>query len=785
MADHFEKFHVIKRDGKSVPMEYDKIQRRIQRMAIEMKPQLSDVIDSAAITQKVVAGVMSGMHTSEIDTLLAETCAYITDHPDYLVLAARIAVSNLQKETPGTFAEVVNILKENVAPVVNVKTPLVSDELVSIVNEHAKDIEKQISYDRDFMFSYFGLKSLKIGYLQSVNKKTVERPQHMFMRVALGLHGRDLAAAFETYKYMADHYFIHATPTLFNAGTPTPQLSSCFLLTMKEDSIDGIYTTLKKCALISKNAGGIGVSTTNIRATQSYIRGTNGESNGLVPMLRVFNDTARYVDQGGNKRKGAFAMYLEPWHTDVVEFLDLKKNHGKEEQRARDLFYALWVPDLFMRRVENDEMWSLFCPNETPGLTDTWGEQFEALYIGYEKEGRARKTMRAQELWFRILESQIETGTPYILYKDACNKKSNQKNLGTIRSSNLCCEIIEYTAPDEIAVCNLASIALPRLVKRLGKTVVFDFKLLHRVVKIVTRNLNKIIDINYYPVKEARKSNMRHRPIGIGVQGLADVFIAMRYPWDSIEARLLNAEIFETIYFAALEASCELAMLHGPYETFKGSPISAGLFQFDLWGDDKEHTPVSDRWDWEGLRTRVMEFGVRNSLVTAPMPTATTSHILGNNECFEPYTSNMYVRRVLAGEFIVFNRSLVEDLADQGLWTPEIKQRIKKNNGSVQGIEAIPEHIRNLYKTVWEISQRTLIDMASDRGRFVDQSQSMNLFLATPTFESLGAMLFYGWKKGLKTGIYYLRTRPVTTPQQFTVIAPTEACPRDCDSCGA
>jgi ribonucleoside-diphosphate reductase alpha chain len=595
-----------------------------------------------------------------------------------------------------------------------------------------------------------------------IDGKVVERPQHLLMRVAVGIHGEDIPAAIETYNLLSEKWFTHATPTLFNAGTPKPQLSSCFLLTMKDDSIDGIYDTLKQTAKISQSAGGIGLSIHNVRAKGSYIKGTGGTSNGIVPMLRNFDMTARYVDQGGGKRKGSFAIYLEPWHADVFEFLELKKNHGKEEMRARDLFYAMWIPDLFMKRIENNEMWSLFCPNEAPGLADCWGEEFERLYEKYEKEGKFRKQIKAQDLWFEILEAQIETGTPYMLYKDAANRKSNQKHLGTIKSSNLCTEIIEYTAPDEVAVCNLASIALPKFVTEEGK---FDHQKLYEITKVVTRNLNKVIDINYYPVEEARKSNMRHRPIGIGVQGLADAFILLRMPFDSEEARGLNKDIHETIYFAAMEASMELSKLNGPYETFKGSPVSKGIFQFDMWGV----TPESGRWDWENLKREVKQNGVRNSLLLAPMPTASTSQILGNNECFEPYTSNIYTRRTLSGEFIVANKHLMKDLISAGLWSETMRQKLIAANGSVQQIAEIPQNIKDIYKTVWEISQKAIIDMSADRGAFICQSQSLNIHLTNPNFGKLTSMHFYAWKKGLKTGMYYLRSTAAADAIKFTV----------------
>ncbi|MFT3908191.1 MAG: ribonucleoside-diphosphate reductase subunit alpha [Ferruginibacter sp.] len=640
------------------------------------------------------------------------------------------------------------------------KLPLIADDVMQIIEEHADVLDSTIIYDRDYAFDYFGFKTLEKSYLFKIDGKIAERPQHMYMRVAVGIHKNNIEDAIKTYHLMSEKWFTHATPTLFNAGTPKPQMSSCFLLTMKEDSIDGIYDTLKQTAKISQSAGGIGLAIHNIRATGSYIGGTNGTSNGIIPMLRVFNDTARYVDQGGGKRKGAFAIYLEPWHADVFAFLDLRKNHGKEEMRARDLFFALWMSDLFMKRVEANEHWSLFCPNEAPGLSECYGEAFEKLYTQYEQEGRARKTIKAQELWFKILESQIETGTPYLLYKDAANSKSNQQNLGTIKSSNLCTEIMEYTSPEEVAVCNLASLALPRFVID-GK---FDHKKLYEVTYQVAKNLNAVIDNNYYPVEEARTSNMKHRPIGLGVQGLADTFIMLRLPFESDLAKVLNKNIFETIYFAAMTASKDLAKQHGPYETFAGSPVSKGIFQFDMWGV----TPT-DRWDWATLKEEVKQYGVRNSLLLAPMPTASTSQIFGNNECFEPYTSNIYSRRVLSGEFIIVNKHLLKDLVQLGLWTNAMKNKIIAANGSIQNIDEIPAEIKELYKTVWEIKQRNLIDMAADRGAYICQSQSLNLFVDSPTTSKLTSMHFYAWKKGLKTGMYYLRTQAATQAVQFTV----------------
>lgn len=750
--------YVIKRDGRRESVKFDKVTARIDRLCYGLDPKH---VDSVHVAKKVIEGIYEGVTTSELDNLAAEIAASLTSkHPDYALLASRIAISNLHKNTKKSFSATMKDLYEYVDPRTGQRAPLIAEDVYEIIQKNAEILDSTIIYDRDFDFDYFAFKTLEKSYLLKLGGKVVERPQQMLMRVAVGIHKEDIHAAIETYHGMSERWFIHATPTLFNAGTPKPQLSSCFLLVLKEDSIEGIYDTLKQCAKISQSAGGIGLSIHNIRATGSYIRGTNGTSNGVVPMLRVFNDTARYVDQGGGKRKGSFAVYLEPWHADVFEFLELKKNTGKDELRARDLFYALWIPDLFMKRVEANAAWSLFCPNEAPGLYETWGKEFEERYERYEKEGRAKRVVKAQELWFAILESQIETGTPYMLYKDACNAKSNQQNLGTIRSSNLCTEIVEYTSSDEAAVCNLASVALPRFVID-GK---FDHRKLFEVTSAVTRNLNKIIDVNYYPVEEARRSNFRHRPIGIGIQGLADVFILLRMPFDSEEAKVLNKEIFETLYFAAMTASKDLAKQDGPYETFQGSPLSKGIFQFDLWGV----TP-SPRWDWEGLREEVRRVGVRNSLLIAPMPTASTSQILGNNECFEPYTSNIYTRRVLSGEFIVVNKYLMKDLAEMGMWNQKMKDKIVAHNGSVQNIEEIPQKVKDLYKTVWEIKQRTLIDMAADRGAFICQSQSLNLFIQEPNFAKLTSMHFYAWKKGLKTGMYYLRTKPAAEAIKFTV----------------
>ncbi|AWW31298.1 ribonucleoside-diphosphate reductase subunit alpha [Echinicola strongylocentroti] len=755
---------VIKRDGRRESVRFDKITTRIENLCGNLD---SRYIQPIEVAKKVIDGLYDGVTTSELDNLAAEVCASMTvKHPEYAILAARIAISNLHKTTSQSFSNTMKRLYTYVNPKTGDNAALIAPDVYGIVKKHAARLDEAIDYSRDFNYDFFGFKTLERSYLIKLDDKVVERPQHMLMRVAIGIHKEDIDAAIETYTLLSEKWFTHATPTLFNAGTPKPQLSSCFLLTMKDDSIDGIYDTLKQCAKISQSAGGIGLSIHNVRAKGSYIRGTNGVSNGIVPMLRNFDMTARYVDQGGGKRKGSFAIYLEPWHADIKDFMDLKKNHGKEELRARDLFYALWISDLFMKRVEANEDWSLFCPNEAPGLADCHGEEFEKLYEKYEKEGRAIETVKAQELWFEILESQIETGTPYMLYKDAANGKSNQKNLGTIKSSNLCTEIMEYTSPDEVAVCNLASIALPKFIKTdsQGKKS-FDHQKLYEITKVVTKNLNKVIDINYYPVEEAKKSNFRHRPIGIGVQGLADAFILLRMPFDSEEAAGLNEDIFETIYYASMETSMEMAKIQGTYETYEGSPVSQGQFQFDLWGV----TPKSGRWNWADLKERVAKYGVRNSLLVAPMPTASTSQILGNNECFEPYTSNIYTRRTLSGEFIVVNKHLMKDLIRLGLWNDSMKNRLIAANGSVQDMPEVPQNIKDLYKTVWEISQKVVINMAADRGAFICQSQSMNIFMQEPNFGKLTSMHFYAWKKGLKTGMYYLRSKAATSAIQFTV----------------
>jgi ribonucleoside-diphosphate reductase alpha chain len=750
--------YVVKRDGRKEAVKFDKITARVIKMCYGLDPMVSP----EAVAMKVIEGLYDGVSTTDLDNLAAEVAAAkTTEHPDYALLASRIAVSNLHKETKKTFSDVMTDLYEYLDPKTGQNAALLSEEVYKIVVNNREALDSSIIYDRDFRYDYFGFKTLTRSYLMKLEGEIAERPQHMLMRVSLGIHKNDIKSAIATYNLMSEGWFTHATPTLFNSGTPKPQMSSCFLLTMKEDSIPGIYDTLKSCAQISQSAGGIGLSIHNVRATGSYIKGTNGTSNGIVPMLRVFNDTARYVDQGGGKRKGSFAIYLEPWHADVFDFLDLRKNHGKEEQRARDLFFALWIPDLFMKRVKNNEKWTLMCPHECPGLADTHSESFEALYTKYESEGKGRKTINAQDLWFKILESQIETGTPYMLYKDAANAKSNQQNLGVIKSSNLCTEIIEYTAPDEVAVCNLASLALPKYISEQGT---FDHDKLFEVTYQATLNLNKIIDENYYPVEEAKNSNLRHRPIGLGVQGLADAFILLGLPFESEEARALNREIFETIYFASMTASKDLAIKEGPYSTFEGSPVSKGVFQFDMWGV----TP-SARWEWDLLKEEVKQHGVRNSLLLAPMPTASTAQILGNNECFEPYTSNIYTRRVLSGEFIIVNKHLLKDLVKEGLWNMDMRQKIMAANGSVQHIPEIPGRIKELYKTAWEISQKAIIDQAADRGAFICQSQSLNIFMEQANFGKLTSMHFYGWEKGLKTGMYYLRTKAATDAIKFTI----------------
>ena len=750
--------YVLKRDGRREPVQFDKITARIKKLCYG----LHAAVEPTKVAMRVIEGVYDGVTTTELDNLAAEVAATnAVTHPDYAQLASRIAVSNLHKATKKSFTETMEDLHNYVDPVTGENASLIAEDVWEIIQKNAELLDSSIIYDRDFNYDFFGFKTLERSYLLKIKGEIAERPQHMLMRVAVGIHKDDMESAIETYNMMSEGWFTHATPTLFNAGTPKPQMSSCFLLTMKEDSISGIYDTLKQCAKISQNAGGIGLAIHDIRGTGSYIKGTNGTSNGIVPMLRVFNDTARYVDQGGGKRKGSFAIYIEPWHSDIFDFLELRKNHGKEEQRARDLFYALWTPDLFMKRVEENGDWTLMCPNECPGLADSWGSEFEALYTKYESEGKGRKTIKAQDLWFKILESQVETGTPYMLYKDAANGKSNQQNLGTIRSSNLCTEIIEYTSPDEVAVCNLASIAIPKFVKE-DRT--FDHDKLFEVTYRVTRNLNRVIDRNYYPIPEARNSNMRHRPIGLGVQGLADAFILMRFPFDSDEARQLNKDVFETIYYAACTASKDMAKEEGAYETFEGSPASEGKLQFDLWG-----VKPSDRWEWDILKDEIKEHGMRNSLLMAPMPTASTAQILGNNECFEPYTSNIYTRRTLSGEFIVVNKHLLRDLTKLDLWDDDMKNRLIAANGSIQNIPEIPENLKVLYRTAWEISQKSILEMAADRGAYICQSQSLNIFMENVNNSKLTSMHFYAWKKGLKTGMYYLRTKAATDAIKFTV----------------
>lgn len=758
--------YVVKRDGRKEAVKFDKITARIVKMCYGLDP----LVSPEAVAMKVIEGIYDGVSTTDLDNLAAEVAAAKTiDHPDYALLASRIAVSNLHKETKKTFSDVIEDMYAYIDPKTGQKAALVADDVYQIIMNNKELLDSSIIYDRDFRYDYFGFKTLTRSYLMKLEGIIAERPQQMLMRVAVGIHKADVASAIKTYNLMSEGWFTHATPTLFNSGTPKPQMSSCFLLTMKEDSIGGIYDTLKSCAQISQSAGGIGLAIHDIRATGSYIKGTNGTSNGIVPMLRVFNDTARYVDQGGGKRKGSFAIYMEPWHADVFDFLDLKKNHGKEEARARDLFYALWIPDLFMQRVKDNADWTLMCPHECPGLSDTHSAEFEKLYLSYEAAGKGRKTIKAQDLWFKILESQIETGTPYMLYKDAANAKSNQQNLGTIKSSNLCTEIIEYTAPDEVAVCNLASLALPKYVTEDGK---FDHDKLFEVTYQATLNLNRIIDENFYPIEEARNSNLRHRPIGLGVQGLADAFIMLGYPFESEEARALNREIFETIYYASMTASKDLAKVDGAYETFKGSPVSKGIFQFDMWGV----TPTA-RWEWDVLKEEVQKYGVRNSLLLAPMPTASTAQILGNNECFEPYTSNIYTRRVLSGEFIIVNKHLLKDLVREGLWNKDMRQMIMQANGSIQNINEIPQRLKDLYKTAWEISQKAIIDQAADRGAYICQSQSLNIFMENANFGKLTSMHFYGWEKGLKTGMYYLRTKAATDAIKFTIDKKVEEVP--------
>ena len=752
---------VVNRKGEREDVRFDAILEKLTTLSEGLN---SKWVDPGHVTKLTIEGLYDGVTTRELDQLAAETAASLaSQHPEYSRLAARICVDDLHRATKDSFTDVITDLREYIDPESGKHAPLISEEVFDVIMEHADVLNNHIDYSRDNNYDYFGFKTLERSYLLRLNGEIAERPQHMLMRVSVGIHYNNIPRALETYDLMSQGYFTHATPTLFNSGTPMPQMSSCFLLTMQDDSLDGIYDTLKQCALISKSAGGIGLSIHHVRSKGSYIKGTNGTSNGIVPMLRVFNDTARYVDQGGGKRKGSIAVYLEPWHPDILQFLDLKKNHGKEELRARDLFYAMWTPDLFMERVEQNADWSFFCPNECPGLQDVYGDEFKTMFEDFERRGLARETVPARTIWDKIVESQIETGTPYMLYKDVANNKSNQKNLGTIRSSNLCTEIMEYTAKDEVAVCNLASIALPKFVNM--STGEFDHQKLFDVTYHATGNLNRVIDVNYYPVEEARNSNMRHRPIGLGVQGLADTFAMLEMNFDGAEARSLNKEIFETIYYAACTASKDAAIAEGPYSTFKGSPASKGVLQFDLWGMN-EH---SGRWDWSSLKEEIVEHGMRNSLLVAPMPTASTSQILGNNECFEAFTSNLYVRRTLSGEFVVLNRHLVRDLIKEDLWSIEMKNEILRHKGSIQAIANIPEKIRNLYKTTWEISQRHVLDMAADRGAYIDQSQSLNIHMVDANPAKVTSMHFYGWKQGLKTGMYYLRTKAAADAIQFTL----------------
>ncbi|QPG72824.1 ribonucleotide-diphosphate reductase subunit rnr1 [Brettanomyces nanus] len=754
--------YVFKRDGRREPVRFDKITARISRLCYGLDDKH---VDPISVAQRVATGVYEGVTTIELDNLTAETAAYMTTiHPDYATLAARLAISNLHKQTKKHFSDIIEDLFNYYNPKTHKKSPMISQQTYDVVMRHKDELNSAINYDRDFNYNYFGFKTLERSYFLRINGKVAERPQHLIMRVAVGIHGDDIPKVIETYNLMSKRYFTHASPTLFNAGTPRPQMSSCFLVAMKDDSIEGIYDTLKQCALISKTAGGIGLHIHNIRSTGSYIAGTNGTSNGIIPMMRVFNSTAKYVDQGGNKRPGAIAIYLEPWHSDIFDFVDIRKNHGKEEVRARDLFPALWIPDLFMKRVEENGMWTLFSPSEAPGLSEVYGDEFEKLYTRYEKEGRGRQVVKAQKLWYHILEAQTETGTPFMLYKDACNRKSNQKNLGTIKSSNLCCEVVEYSSPEEVAVCNLASLCLPAFVESDDKGCSYNFEKLHKIAKVLTRNLNRVIDRNYYPVPEARTSNMRNRPIAVGVQGLADTFFQLRLPFDSTEARKVNIQIFETIYHAALEASSEMAAEEGTYSTYEGSPASKGILQYDLWG--KKPT---DLWDWDTLKAKIAKNGLRNSLLVAPMPTASTSQIMGYNECFEPFTSNIYQRRVLAGEFQIVNPYMLRDFVDMGIWNDAMKNYIIHDNGSIQHLPNVPDKFKKLYRTVWELPQKAIIDMAADRGAYIDQSQSMNIHLLSPTMGKLTSMHFYGWKKGLKTGMYYLRTQAAAAAIQFTV----------------
>jgi len=766
MEDMKEMF-VIKRDGRRESVKFDKITARIIKLIYGLNPIY---VDPIKVAMKVINGMYTSITTSDLDNLAAqEAAAMSVVHPDYALLASRIAVSNLHKDTEKSFSKSIDALYQYVDPMTGQPASLIAQDVWEIIQKNAELLDSTLIYDRDYHFDYFGFKTLEKSYLLRLKGKVAERPQHMYMRVAIGIHKEDLQAAIETYHLLSEGWFTHATPTLFNSGTPKAQMSSCFLLQMKDDSIDGIYDTLKQTAKISQSAGGIGLAIHKIRAKGSYIKGTNGTSNGIVPMLRVFNDTARYVDQGGGKRKGSFAVYIEPWHDDIMDFLELKKNTGQEELRTRDLFLALWIPDLFMKQVKDDGDWYLFCPHESPGLNESHSKEFEKLYNNYVAAGKYRRKIKARTLWTRIIESQVETGTPYMLFKDAANSKSNQQNLGTIQSSNLCTEIIEYTAPDEVAVCNLASVALPKFVKE-DKT--FDHERLFQITYTATRNLNRIIDRNYYPIKEARNSNMRHRPIGLGVQGLADTFVMMRIAFDSDEAKKLNKEIFETIYYAALTCSKDLAKTEGHYESFPGSPASKGILQYDMW-----KVQPSNRWEWDLLKDEIKQYGLRNSLLLAPMPTASTAQILGNNECFEPFTSNMYMRRVLSGEFPIVNKHLLRDLVQLGLWSNDMKNKIMIHNGSIQNIDEIPDNIKDIYKTVWEIKQKDLIDMAADRGAFIDQSQSLNIFMESPTYAKMTSLHFYAWEKGLKTGMYYLRSKAGADAVQFTVDKSSAAVP--------
>lgn len=766
MEDMKEMF-VIKRDGRRESVKFDKITARIIKLIYGLNPTY---VDPIKLAMKVINGMYTSITTSDLDNLAAQEAAAMSMvHPDYALLASRIAVSNLHKDTEKSFSKSIDALYQYVDPMTGQPASLIAQDVWEIIQKNAELLDSTLIYDRDYHFDYFGFKTLEKSYLLRLKGKVAERPQHMYMRVAIGIHKEDLQAAIETYHLLSEGWFTHATPTLFNSGTPKAQMSSCFLLQIKDDSIDGIYDTLKQTAKISQSAGGIGLAIHKIRAKGSYIKGTNGTSNGIVPMLRVFNDTARYVDQGGGKRKGSFAVYIEPWHDDIMDFLELKKNTGQEELRTRDLFLALWIPDLFMKQVKDDGDWYLFCPHESPGLNESHSKEFEKLYNNYVAAGKYRRKIKARTLWTRIIESQVETGTPYMLFKDAANSKSNQQNLGTIQSSNLCTEIIEYTAPDEVAVCNLASVALPKFVKE-DKT--FDHERLFQITYTATRNLNRIIDRNYYPIKEARNSNMRHRPIGLGVQGLADTFVMMRIAFDSDEAKKLNKEIFETIYYAALTCSKDLAKTEGHYESFPGSPASQGILQYDMW-----KVQPSNRWEWALLKDEIKQYGLRNSLLLAPMPTASTAQILGNNECFEPFTSNMYMRRVLSGEFPIVNKHLLRDLVQLGLWSNDMKNKIMIHNGSIQNIDEIPDNIKDIYKTVWEIKQKDLIDMAADRGAFIDQSQSLNIFMESPTYAKMTSLHFYAWEKGLKTGMYYLRSKAGADAVQFTVDKSSVAVP--------